>query len=78
MKSTQPTRQVTPQANKKGKTMTLETTSKPDNTCLRVCAWCGNTVVKKNAYYNHREQPICWLCLAIATFNGQATRTRDD
>ena len=58
--------------------MTLETTSKPDNACLRVCQLCGNSVVKKDAYYDHREQPICWLCLAEATLNGQITRTRND
>ena len=58
--------------------MTLETTSKPDNTCIRVCAWCGNSVAKKNAYYSHREQPICWLCLSEATLNGHLTRTRND
>ena len=58
--------------------MTLETTNEPDNAYLRVCAWCGNAVAKKNAYYNHREQPICWLCLAKATLNGHVTRTTDD
>ena len=58
--------------------MTLETTSsKPDNACLRVCQLCGNSVAKKNAYYNHREQPICWLCLAFATHNDHPTRTGD-
>ena len=58
--------------------MTLETTSKPDNACLRVCAWCGDAVEKKDAYYNHREQPISWLCLAEATLNGHVTRASDD
>ena len=34
--------------------------------------------MKKNAFYNHKEQPICWLCIADATLNGQVTRTRGD
>ena len=58
--------------------MTLKTTNKPDNACLRVCAWCGNSVARKNAFYDHREQPICWLCLAEAIHNGQTTRASDD
>ena len=57
--------------------MTLETTNKPDKACMRVCVWCGDEVAKKNAYYNHKEQPVCWLCIADATLNGQVTRTRD-
>ena len=65
-------------ANQKGPIMTLETTSKPDNACLRVCLWCGDAVAKKNAFYNHNEQPICWLCLAEAILNDQVTRTGDD
>ncbi len=65
-------------ANEKGPTMTSETANKPQEACIRVCLWCGDAVVKKNAFYNHREQPICWLCLAEATLNGQVTRTRND
>ena len=34
--------------------------------------------MKKNAFYNYKEQPICWLCIADATLNGQVTRTRND
>ena len=65
-------------ANEKGPIMTSETANKPQEAGIRVCLWCGDAVVKKNAYYNHREQPICWLCIAEATLNGQVTRTRND
>ena len=71
-------RPATHHANEKGPTMTSETASKPQEACKRVCVWCGDAVVKKNVYYNHREQPVCWLCIADATLNGQVTRTRDD
>ena len=71
-------RPATHHANEKGPTMTSETANKPHEACIRVCLWCGDAVVKKNAFYNHREQPICWLCVADATLNGQATRTRND
>ena len=65
-------------ANEKGPNMTSETANKPHEACIRVCLWCGDAVVKKNVFYNHREQPICWLCIADATLNGQVTRTRND
>ena len=65
-------------ANEKGPTMTSEITNKPQEACIRVCLLCGDAVVKKNAFYNHREQPICWLCIAEATLNGQVTRTKSD
>ena len=65
-------------ANEKGSTMTSETTNKPQEACIRVCLLCGDAVVKRDTFYNHREQPICWLCLAEATLNGQITRTIDD
>ena len=69
---------ATHHANEKGPIMTSETANKPQEACTRVCLWCGDAVVKKNAFYNHREQPICWLCIADATLNGQVTRTRND
>ena len=65
-------------ANEKGSIMTSETANKPQEACIRVCLWCGDAVVKKNAFYNHKEQTICWLCLAEATLNGQVSRTRND
>ena len=68
-------------ANEKGPTMTSETSqtaNKPHEACIRVCLWCGDAVAKKNTFYNHREQPICWLCIAEATLNGQVTRARND
>ena len=71
-------RPATHHANEKGPNMTSETANKPPEAGLRVCLWCGDTVVKKNAFYNHKEQPICWLCIADATLNGQVTRTRND
>ena len=74
-------RPATHHANEKGPTMTSETSqtaNKPHEACIRVCLLCGDAVVKKNAFYNHREQPICWLCLAEATLNGQVSRTRND
>lgn len=58
--------------------MTYETANPQQQTSLRVCLWCGDPVAKKKAFYNHNEQPICWLCIAEATLNGQVTRTRDD
>ena len=66
------------QANEKGPNMTSETTNKPHEASIRVCLWCGDAVVKRDTFYNHREQPICWLCVAEATLNGQVTRTRND
>ena len=71
-------RPATHHANEKGPIMTFQTANKPQEACLRVCIWCGDAVVKKNVFYNHREQPICWLCLAEATLNGQVTRARHD
>ena len=71
-------RPATQYANEKGSIMTSETANKPQEACIHVCLLCGDAVVKKNAFYNHREQPICWLCLAEATLNGQVTRTRND
>ena len=71
-------RSATHHANEKGPTMTSETANKPHEACIHVCLLCGDAVAKKNTFYNHREQPICWLCIAEATLNGQVTRTRDD
>ena len=71
-------RPATHHANEKGPIMTSETANKPQEAGIRVCLWCGDAVVKKNVFYNHREQPICWLCIADATLNGQVTRTRGD
>ena len=65
-------------ANEKGSIMTSETANKPHEAGLRVCVWCRDAVVKRDTFYNHREQPICWLCIAEATLNGQVSRTRNE